>query len=82
MNLIALITTVAGLIAFVLKWWLDPQRIDGHALSNVKKQISSWQRKRDEAMLKGNVDALTRSVQMLKELMLQQKILEEKLKQK
>jgi hypothetical protein len=57
--IIAGIVSLLGLVSSVFIWWTNPQRIKQVKLKAIDQQITYWGVKRDEALIKGDVDGVT-----------------------
>lgn len=57
--MIALITGIVGLITAILAWYWNPKRKLQAELEAIRKNLEVLYVKRDEALLKGDNDALT-----------------------
>ena len=63
------IVALLGIVSTLIAYNLNPKKVLATKLAEIDKQIKEWGVKRDEALLKGDVDNLTIANYSITELM-------------
>jgi hypothetical protein len=69
------IVSLLGLAATIFTWVVNPKRVLQVKLAAIDKQITEWGTKRDEALIKGDMDGLTIATNFIVKLMCSRKAL-------